>query len=72
MHTTWRFDKRRLIYARINIKDDFRERGGEERRGKDAYVCACMYARRMGVPVEKGMGTVSLKRERKYKYSLRN
>lgn len=28
-------------------------------------VCACMYPRRMGVPVEKGVGTVSVKRERK-------
>lgn len=67
-------DKRSPIRARINIKDDFRE-------GKKcvlvcmAYACvrcACRYARRMGVPVEQGVGTVSVKRERKHKYSLRN
>lgn len=44
---------------RINIKEDFRE------EKMCVRVCACMYARRMGVPVEKGVGTVSVKRERK-------
>lgn len=66
VHTALRQTGGPHVYVCINIKDDFRE---EKRH---ACVCTCMYARRMGVPVEKGVGTVSVKRERKHKYSLRN
>jgi len=40
---TRRFDKRRPIYARINIKDDFRERGGGGREERKRCICVRVY-----------------------------
>lgn len=62
---------RMCVHVRIpNVKEGF----AEEKYGNACAcvlcvrTCMCVYARRMGVPVEKGVGIVSVKRK-KYIYT---
>lgn len=62
------------VYVRIpNVKEGFAK---EERTRECVRVCVvcvrtcmCVYARRMGVPVEKGVGIVSVKRKKIYTHT---